>query len=112
MERLRAGLLSFLEGVAASREVQRVLLVDGPAVLGWQVWREIEEKFSLGAIRVLLQQAAGEGAIAPQPLEPLAYILLAAIDEAALYVANAENKRLAQEEAFACMDRILSGLRD
>ena len=110
LAQLEAGLLRFLEAAATSRDVQQVLLIDGPAVLGWQQWRALEERFGLGAIQALLDQAVTEGAIAPQPLEVLAHILLAAVDEAALYIANAENPSTAKEEATATMGRLLRGI--
>jgi hypothetical protein len=42
-------------------EVQRVILIDGPAVLGWDEWREIEAQYGLGAIEVALKTAIGAG---------------------------------------------------
>ncbi len=110
LAQLEVGLLGFLEAAATSRDVQQVLLIDGPAVLGWQQWRALEEKFGLGAIRALLDQAVAEGAIAPQPLDAMAHILLAAVDEAALYIANAEDPSAAKQDATAAMDRLLRGI--
>jgi hypothetical protein len=37
--------------------VQRILLVDAPAVLGWQKWREMDAKYGLGLIRQALSAA-------------------------------------------------------
>ena len=88
--RLRAGLLGFLDA-SLTPEVQRVLLIDGPAVLGWQEWRALEAHFGLGAIRQLLANAVEEGTISAQPVDALAHILLAAVDEAALYIANSDD---------------------
>jgi AcrR family transcriptional regulator len=110
LAQLEAGLLGFLEAAATSRDVQRVLLIDGPAVLGWPQWRALEEKFGLGAIRALLDQAVTEGSIAAQPLDAVAHILLAAVDEAALYIANAPDPPAAKEETVAAMDRVLRGI--
>jgi AcrR family transcriptional regulator len=107
---LEAGLLGFLDAAAVRRDVQQILLVDGPAVLGWQQWRALEEKYGLGAIRALLERAVHEGAVAPQPLDALAHILLAAVDEAALYIANAPDSSKAKEEAVAAMERLLRGI--
>jgi len=108
--RLEAGLAGFLDAAATSREVQQILLIDGPAVLGWQEWRALEERYGLGAIRALLEQALSEGAIAEQPLEVLALILLAAVDEAALYVANSPDPVAAKNEAVTTMERLLHGI--
>ncbi len=108
--RLQAGLVGFLDAAAVSREIQQVLLVDGPAVLGWQQWRALEERYGLGAIRALLDQALAEGAIAAQPLDALAHILLAAVDEAALYIANSPHPPSAHDEAVGTMQRLLNGI--
>ena len=42
-------------------EVRRVLLIDGPAVLGWDTWREIEARYGLGAIRHMMERGRDRG---------------------------------------------------
>ena len=108
--RLRAGLLAFLDA-SSTPEVQRIILLEGPAVLGWQTWRSLEEKYGLGAIQALLAQAIDEGSVRRQPLGALSHLLLAAVDEAALYIANAENGPAARSEAALAVDGLLSGIR-
>ena len=90
LEMLRNGLLGFLDA-SLTPEVQRILLIDGPAVLGWQEWRAIEARYGLGGIQAMLELAVADGSLATQPLEVLAHLLLATADEAALYIANAED---------------------
>jgi AcrR family transcriptional regulator len=107
---LRAGLLAFLDA-SLTLEVQRVLLLDGPAVLGWQTWRSLEEKYGLGAIQALLSRAVEEGSIRQQPLGVLSHLLLATVDEAALYIANAADPTTARTEAADAVDGLLSGIR-
>jgi AcrR family transcriptional regulator len=109
LARLRSGLLGFLEA-SMTPEVQRILLIDGPAVLGWSQWRAIEQQFGLGAIQQLLLAAMAEGALQPVPADALAHILLAAVDEAALFIAGADDKVAAKDEAIAAMDLLLGGL--
>lgn len=46
---LRQGLIGFLDA-SLTPEVQRILLIDGPAVLGWSRWRELESRYGLGGI--------------------------------------------------------------
>ncbi len=112
MERLRQGLQGFLDA-SLQPEVQRVVLIDGPAVLGWDVWREIEAEFGLGAIEAMLQAAVDEGTIDRQPSAVvLAHLLLAAVDEAALFIANAHDPRAARVDAGTAIDRLLAGLRN
>jgi AcrR family transcriptional regulator len=107
--RLREGLLGFLDA-SITPEVQRIILIDGPAVLGWQEWRELEEQYGLGSIQSLLDLAVAEKTLSPQPTSVLAHVLLAAIDEAALYIANAEDPTAARDESVLTFDRLLSGL--
>ena len=51
---LRHGLHSFLDAAAVDPAVQRIVLIDGPAVLGWETWRGLEEQFGLGVLRQAL----------------------------------------------------------
>ena len=110
LDMLRNGLLGFLDA-SLTPEVQRILLIDGPAVLGWQEWRAVEARYGLGGIQVMLELAVADGSLAVQPLEVMAHLLLATADEAALYIANAEEPRAARDQAVAAIDRLLAGLR-
>jgi hypothetical protein len=51
-----------------------------------------------------------EGVIPRRPLDALAHILLAAVNEAALYIANAPNPSSAKREAVATMEKLLRGV--
>ena len=108
---LRDGLLGFLDA-SLTPEVQRILLIDGPAVLGWQEWRAIEARYGLGGIEAMLELAVAEGSLPPQPLRVLAHLLLATADEAAMYISNAEDPEAARDEAVDALDRLLGGLSD
>jgi AcrR family transcriptional regulator len=109
-ERLQAGLLGFLDAASSSPEVQQVILIDGPAVLGWQRWRALEARYGLRAMQRLLEEAVAEGTIAAQPLDVLAHVLLAAVDEAALFIANAPDPRAARDEAIGTIARFFPGI--
>ncbi|NUR89987.1 MAG: TetR/AcrR family transcriptional regulator, partial [Nonomuraea sp.] len=69
-----------------SREVRQIVLIDGPSVLGWARWRGICQEHILGLIEGVLARGMAEGAVRPLPAKPLAHLLLAMADEAALYV--------------------------
>jgi len=47
----------------------------------------------------------------PQPIEPLAHILRAALSEGALFIARAEDQKAARAEVGAAIERLLEGLR-
>jgi AcrR family transcriptional regulator len=106
---LRAGARLFLE-VCAEPEVERIILLDAPAVLGWEAWRDLYARYGFGLVRVALQSAMDSGAIVRQPVTPLAHALIGALDECALYVARAEDPATARQECAAIVDQILRGL--
>ena len=80
LEALRVGCREFLD-VAMAPAVQRIVLIDAPAVLGWATWREVEARYGLGLVTMGLQTAMEAGVLARQPLQPLAHMLLAAVNE-------------------------------
>jgi AcrR family transcriptional regulator len=107
--RFRAGLQHYLD--AATRpEVQRITLIDGPAVLGWKRWRELEEGYSLGGLVSVLRGAMDAGLIRPRPVEPLAHLVLGSIMEAALMIANADHPARRRAEVGEALDDLLRGL--
>ena len=108
---LRQGLIGFLDA-SLTPQVQQILLIDGPAVLGWTRWRELESVYGLGGIRAMLERAIEEGDIAPgQPVAVLAHVLLAAAEEAAMFIANAPDQQKARDESVQALATLLDGLR-
>lgn len=105
--RLGAG---FWLDACADPEVQRIVLVEAPAVLGWERWNEIGNRYNLGLVRDLVNTAIETGRIPPQPVEATAATLLGAMREATLYVARAQNPKQARREAGKVMDRLIGAL--
>ncbi|MGH2975151.1 MAG: TetR/AcrR family transcriptional regulator [Solirubrobacterales bacterium] len=109
LEAMRAGTKMFLTA-ATEPDVQRIVLLDGPSVLGWDRWREIAAEHGLGLIEASLQTAIDAGAISPQPVRPLAHVLMGALDEAAMLVARAEDAEAMRAEVGRTLDTLLEGL--
>ncbi len=110
LQALRAGARSFLDH-CVEPEVQQIVLMDSPAVLGWARWREIGAKYGLGLVEAALQAAIDAGQLTPVAVAPLAHVLLGALDEAAMVVARADDPEAAREEMVVVFDRILDGVR-
>lgn len=106
----RHSLASFLEA-ATKPEVQRIYILDGPVVLGWANWRKLEEQYGLGTIKTAVASAIEAGLIRPTPIEPLAHLILAIINEAALMVAHSKKPAKARVEAEQALDTLLSNMR-
>jgi AcrR family transcriptional regulator len=111
IEMMRLGADAWLHA-CSEREVQQIVLLDGPAVLGWQRWREIGMRYGLGLIEGLLTHAIEAGRIPPQPVRALAHVLVGALDEAGLYVARADDQAAASEEMRTVIARLVAGLGD
>jgi AcrR family transcriptional regulator len=109
LEAMRVGARLFLDRCSAP-DVQQIVLIDAPAVLGWEQWRAVGVKYGLGVIEGMLAHAIATGAIPDQPLRPTAHVLLGALDEAALFVSRATNREQARAEMDAVCDRLLSGI--
>jgi AcrR family transcriptional regulator len=110
MTALYAGVRRFLEA-CADPAVERILLLDGPAVLGWEVWRDLADRYGLGLLQHGLEVAMDAGAITPQPVAPLAHVLIGALDECALYIARAVDRAAARQQCTAILQQLLDGLR-
>jgi AcrR family transcriptional regulator len=106
---LRVGGRLFLDA-CAEPEVERIILLDAPAVLGWEAWRDLAGRYGLGLIQFALQSAMDAGAIVQQPVVPLAHVLIGALDECALYIAQAEDPAAARDQCAAIFDRILRSI--
>lgn len=107
---LVVGVRTFLAAAAAG-EVQRIVLTDGPAVLGRAAWRELDERYGLGLVRSILATGIAAGVFAERPVDPLARLLLAALNEAASEVAQADDPSAALDEVAAAVLGLFAALR-
>ena len=110
-DRLRLGCQAFLDA-ALDPAVQRIVLLDGPAVLEPEVHLDLSERYGLGAMRSALAEAMEAGRVAPAPVEPLARMLLAALMAAAQQVARAADQAVARREAGEALDHLLGRLEE
>jgi AcrR family transcriptional regulator len=109
LELLRMGARTFLDHTTGP--LARVTLVDAPSVLGWAEWREIDEKHGMGLVMAGLEAAMDAGVLRRQAVRPLAHLLLAAIGEAGMLVANADDPLLVRSQVEPPLLELLDGLR-
>ncbi len=106
----RKSIQLYLDAAAIRLDVQRITLVDGPAVLGWPRWRKLEEGYSLGALKAVLDAAMDAGSIRKRSTEPLAHLILGSVMEAALLIANSEDPATSRAGVGEALDDLLRGL--
>ena len=110
MEELAVGVRAFLDA-CGDPTLMRIGLRDAPGVLGWEEWREIGNRHGLGLVTGALGWAMDEGQIARADVRTLAHLLLAALAEASLLIASADDPRAAREEVERTLMVLLDGLR-
>jgi AcrR family transcriptional regulator len=110
VDALRGAFVGWLDA-CSEPGAQRIILVDAPGVLGWEEWRAIGERLGLGGTMAALQMGMDAGAFAKLPVKPLAHVVVAAVDEAALYVARADDKETARAEMTEILNRLVDSLR-
>jgi AcrR family transcriptional regulator len=85
-EGLRAGSDVFLEA-AADDTFRRIVLLDAPAVLGWQAWKAIDDRTTASSLREGLAELEERGALKTDDVDALAAALSGAMNELALWIA-------------------------
>jgi AcrR family transcriptional regulator len=109
-ELMVTGMRSFLDA-CEEPAVKQIALTDAPSVLGWQEWREIDNRHGLGLTRAALQGAVDAGILRRIAVEPMAHLFVAALSEAAFVVAHADHPRKARAEVEAALTELIDGLR-
>jgi AcrR family transcriptional regulator len=109
-ELMVSGMRAFLDA-CDEPAVKQVALTDAPVVLGWQEWREIDNRHGLGLTRAALEGAVDAGVMRPMPIDQMAHLFVAALSEAAFVIANAEQPRKAREEVEQALLQLVEGLR-
>lgn len=109
VELIGAGVLHYLR-VVSEPATRRILLIDGPVVIGWTRWREIDDRYFGGgakvAMRVLLGPEASEAEV-----DAATHLVMGAVMEAALVCATADDPATSARELVDGLKRMLAGLR-
>ena len=105
-----AGSTAFLDG-CLDPAVQQIVIIDGPAVLGPERWRELDQGYYLGAFTQLLEAAVAQGLIDRQPVDTLAHLIFGAMHEGAFLIARAKDKDAARRDVSDVLGRLFEGMR-
>lgn len=109
--KVQAALSGHLALVAANREFQQILLLDGPAILGWSQCRDIQSQFIARDMSDALEQLAEQGVLAANPPARLANHLQAALNDAALSIAHSADPEASSKSELAALSFLLDSLR-
>lgn len=107
LQALIEGTRAFLDA-CLDPAVRRIYLIDAPAVLGWHRWREIDAPHGLRSLREGVAAVLAAGSNPGLGVEPVTFLLSGAFNEAALWIAEAKDEKIARRE----MDRTLVQLME
>jgi AcrR family transcriptional regulator len=106
---LHVGVDAWLEA-SGEPSVQRLILIEAPAALGWERWREIGHRYGVGLVEGAVEGAIAAGVMAEQPVGPIAHLLIGALEEAVLYAARAEDQERATDEVRDALHGLIEAL--
>jgi AcrR family transcriptional regulator len=110
LEQISDGVNAFLD-VCVGGDFQRIVLVDGPRVLGEQAWDQLVERYGRVLLEEWLSRAITAGDMDPVPVRPLARLLIAMLTEASLTIADAADPAATRAELGVTLTRLLDGMR-
>ena len=111
-DKAAAGLREFLKVVQAPT-YQRVVILEGPAVLGYERFREREERSSFGLIQEMVRTvlSASTYEMSDDMVDTFSRIFFGAMSAAGESVIEADDPKLAVARVEAALSFILAGLR-
>ena len=109
IEALRAAMDAFL-GLASEPEVRQIVLIDAHSVVGWQKWREIDERHGFGRLKAALKKIAASGRMREDMVDIFAHILLASVFEVAFLIARAPDPADAAKTGRTAMNELITRL--
>jgi AcrR family transcriptional regulator len=110
MAEIREGMSAFLD-VCMGGDFQRIVLVDGPRVLGADAWEELVERYGRSLLEQWLDRCVGTGDLENLPVRALARLIIAMLTEASLAIARADDPATVRADLGVVLDRMLTGLR-
>jgi AcrR family transcriptional regulator len=107
IDELARGFDAFLDGVLQP-DVQRILIVDGPAILGLARYTELDERYAHAVIVHSLTAAAEAGTISIEDPETATRLLLGALTRGAMLIANSPDPVETRHAVAKSMRALLS----
>jgi AcrR family transcriptional regulator len=92
-------------------DVTQIMLIDGPSVLGWEAWHEIDARYGYRPLLDVVDAAVAAGLLESDDPGTLAYLLLGALTEAGTVIAHAEDPEATRLRMSQALHRLVDGLR-
>jgi AcrR family transcriptional regulator len=109
VELLTRGFDAFFDAVLEP-DVQRIIILDAPAVLGLARFTELDEQYAFAAITAALQAATLSGRLRVEDPETLARLLLGSMTRGAMLIANSSTPRSTRDAVARTLRAVLEGM--
>jgi AcrR family transcriptional regulator len=109
-EKAVLGLREFLD-VVQQAEYSRIVIQEGPVVLGYERYREQEERSTFGIVQEIVSAVLDTYDLEPSMVETFSRVFFGAMSAAGAAVSSAQDTRRASAEVEAAIAFILAGLR-
>jgi len=109
-EQLKLGCRAFILAAVEPRN-QRIMLIDGPSILGGDVWREMDHAHSMRLLHAQLELMQQQGWFNDLSIEALTHFISGGLNETAIRLALQPDLPSSLQEAMAMIDALLEGLR-
>lgn len=106
---LAAGIDAFLDA-CVDGDFHRIVILEAPTIVGWNEWREHAHGHELELMEMGLRIAIDAKIIRPQPVELMAPLLMAVLNEGAMQIARADDRRAMRAEVGDAIRTIFDGL--
>ncbi len=101
----------YLRLLADRADLRRIILIDGPSVLGWPRWHALQAEWIQAGITETLELLNKEGMLVLAAPQSTALLIQGAINEAALAIAHSDDPALAMDGLNEALVGLLDGLR-
>ncbi|MFF2888744.1 TetR family transcriptional regulator [Paenibacillus sp. NPDC057967] len=105
-EQLLLGCRAFLTA-AVEPANKRIMLIDGPSVLGWDTWRMLDEQNSMSHLREQLTLMQVQGMFAEASIDALASFISGGLNESALRMAELPDTSAAMEQTMKLLSYLV-----
>ncbi|MEK4360668.1 TetR/AcrR family transcriptional regulator [Paenibacillus sp. FSL M7-1455] len=109
-QQLYLGCRAFIMAAVEERN-RRIMLIDGPAILGWDVWRAMDKNHSMRLLREQLGIMQERGYLRMVPLDAMTHFISGGLNETALWLANESLQPNALDESMKALSVLLNGLK-
>ncbi|MGP3954136.1 TetR/AcrR family transcriptional regulator [Streptomyces sp. 7N604] len=97
-------------GVCTEHAYRHIVLQQGPIALGWQRWRELDQRHLGGLALDIVNTALDAGLVRPHPAELIARAFYGALTELSLTIAETDDPDQARSQAASLVRDLIGGL--